>query len=173
MRKYFPFLAIGIVAFLSGTTCGEKRNDDAIVVIIEDATIDDTNTEHPRDTITPRRDTTVTPRDTDVHVTPPVERRKTTLTGAVALLKLDLERKDSGRLLKHTASLITSVEKELSKSLSSERKRALNLFSLKLSSLKREVTLLNPDKDIPSTKVPMLESKIEELESIARRIENK
>lgn len=171
MRRYILFLAAAILPFLPG--CDGEGKDDAIVVIIEDATIGDTNVDHPRDTIKPRSDTTVIPRDTGIAVKPPVEKRKMTLTGAVALLKLDLERKDSQRLLKHVTSLAASVENELSKPLSSERKRALNLFSLKLSSLKREVTLLKLDKDIPSTKVVMLESKIEELESIARRIEKK
>jgi hypothetical protein len=169
MRRLIYALAI-VITFIITSCDGKSQKDEAIVVIIEDATITDSDNTEPRDTSRKIHDD-IKP-DTTSSKHQPVK-REMSITGAVSLLKLDLERKDVSRLTRHTESLIQSVDKQLEKPLSSELKRALNLFSLKLSSFKRELAFLKDKEDIPSTKIGLLTEKLEELEEVAKRVENR
>lgn len=170
MRRFFLGFATVALPFIIASCDGTGRKDEAIVVIIEDATITDSGNTEPRDTSRNIQDA-IKPDTTSSRHQP--VKREMSISGAVSLLKLDLDRKDIARLTRHTESLIQSVDKQLEKPLSSELKRALNLFSLKLSSFKREIAFLKDKEDIPSTKIALLTEKLEELEEVAKRVENR
>lgn len=169
MRK-FPWL-IPLVLLLGGFSC-PKEGDEKIVVIIEDQ---ETDTEEFSKTEA-EKDTSL---KTDIGERPGV--KTMSLTGGVMLLRRDLSNRDVKRLLRHIQAMGDAVSAELESTeprpkseemAASRRKRGLNLFLIKLWSLKRAVEE-HEGKDIPQDVVKSLEQKVEDLEVLARRIEGR
>lgn len=193
MRKLVLF--VPLLLFLGGSICRKKAEEEKIVVIIqeeitEDTTVSDiTDTIHQVDTIV---DTvvvvdTVGAPDTLMQTQGGV--RTMSLTGAVVLLEHDLSRGDAKRMLRHIDALGDAVAAALEKIEAAEagegepgviktegeggkRKRVLNLFLLKLWSLKRSVKEFE-ENGIPEEERERIGPIIEELDALARRIEGK
>lgn len=146
--KIWPVLTVLMLGFLAG--CWQRS--DEIVIVIEDPDLS-----RPSE----RQDSTeFNGRERD---------RTTSLTGVVRLLSRDLESGEIRMLLRHADLLSRALEKELEGSMSRQRRRVLNLFYLKLGNLKRQVQDLKAD--IPPTQRIRLASLLDELQSLAQRIE--
>lgn len=159
---YFSFVFIlGIYG------CTGKENDD-IVVIIEDATWNDTNSHSSDDSGSHGSSST----STTTTRKPPSDRRTVSLSGAVRLLKNDLESEDAKTLNRHCEVLLKTVETEIKKSSDQERTRILNLFYVKLSGFKRNVDTFKAQK-IPPTERIGLTSVLDDLSNLAKRIEGR
>lgn len=194
MRKLV--LLIPLLVFLGGSICGKKAEEEKIVVIIQEETPEDTtvsdiaDTIHQVDTIVDTVvvvDTVAAAPDTIMQTQGGV--RTMSLTGAVALLEHDLSRGDAKRMLRHIDALGDAVATALEKIETAEasegkpgvikteregekHKRTLNLFLLKLWSLKRSVKGFE-EKGIPKEEREEIRPIIEELDVLARRIEGK
>jgi hypothetical protein len=198
MRKSVLFLPL--LLFLGASICGKKAEEEKIIVIIqeeppEDTTVSDTvevkdTAHHVVDTIVDTVvlvDTVAAKPDTLMQTKGGV--RTMSLTGAVVLLEHDLSRGDAKRMLRHIDALGDAVTGELERIEAAEtskdkpgvievekeggnRKRTLNLFLLKLWSLKRSVKEFE-EKGIPREEREKIRPVIEELDSLARRIEGK
>lgn len=149
-----------IVAGIAG--CG-SRGSDEIIVIIEDPGI-------PTDTASTPPIHTPTSAHSSTTQTPPATRTMS-LTGAVVLLKNDLETGNARIMVSHCEALLETVESE-SASAQGERKRTLDLFYLKLSSLKRAITSYEED-GIPPPLRGEFAPQLDELHELARRIEGR
>lgn len=184
MRKLLVLLALCV---LGGAIFCRKAKEEKIVVIIQDETSKDTTAQHAVDTIVD----TVVVVDT-VSVPDTLLKREggvrtMSLTGAVVLLEHDLSRGDAKRLLRHIEALGNAVAAELeeieaasgdeegdkeAEKVAAERKRTLNVFMMKLWSLKRAVKDFEK-KGIPREEIENIKPTIDELGSLARRIEGK
>lgn len=178
---------IPLCVFFGASLCSKKAEEEKIIVIIQDETSKNTGEQHAVDTIVD----TVVVVDT-VSVPDTLLRREggvrtMSLTGAVALLEHDLSRGDAKRLLRHIEALGNAVAAELeeleaasgdeegdkeAEKAAAERKRTLNVFLMKLWSLKRAVKDFE-EKGIPREEIGNIKPTIDELGSLARRIEGK
>ena len=183
MRKLVLLLPLSLL--LVAIFC-RKAREEKIVVIIQEETSEDTSEQHAVDTIVD----TVVVVDTVAVPDTLLKReggvRTMSLTGAVVLLEHDLSRGDVKRLLRHIEALGDAVSAELeeieaargeeedeeAEKAEGRRKRALNVFLMKLWSLKRAVKDFE-EKGIPEEEIENIQPKIEELGSLARRIEGK
>jgi len=162
MRRFVLLVILGMAM---GAGCAEQGKE--IVVIIEDPTFNsdtlvaDTSTDT---THRPPKDTTTPP--------PTTHQKRMSLSAAVKLLEHDLERGDARRLRRHIASLEKAVQAEMERSPGTARKRALNLFSIKLAGLTRSLAKIKGE-DIPASARPGLAPTVEELAALARRIEGR
>lgn len=194
MRKLVLF--IPLLVFLGASICRKKAEEEKIIVIIQEETSEDTtvsdiaDTVHQVDTIVDTVvvvDTVAAAPDTLMQTEGGV--RTMSLTGAVVLLEHDLSRGDAKRMLRHIDALGDAVAEALEKIEAAEagedkpgvikteregrkHKRALNLFLLKLWSLKRSVKEFE-EKGIPEEEREKIRPIIEELDALARRIEGK
>jgi hypothetical protein len=194
MKKLWVFLPLCV--FLGAGLCSKKGEEERIIVIIQDetspksdstaldsASSDTTriqDTTHVVDTIVDTMvlvDTVAAAPDTLMQSKAGV--RTMSLTGAVALLEHDLSRGDAKRMLRHIDALGDAVSAELEKLESTgedkpggQRKRALNMFLMKLWGVKRAVKDFEKE-GIPEEDKENIQSLIDELDALARRIEGK
>lgn len=168
MKRLLLVLTLGMMV-LAFTGCPGGAGDE-IVVIIEDPDVNgtiepDTSDKPPVDKPpTDKPPTDKLPTDTST------TEKRMSLSAAVRLLMRDVERADVKRFKKHVASLSKAVDGI--KVRDGERKRALNLFSIKLRTLEREADKLKGDELTPELRIKA-QAILEELEDLAHRIEGR